>query len=174
MIKDIYVSHNDLFIIGKHHCLLCNIELKITGFHYYNRNFMFTKKPHQEFFCASCIQELSPEMMIGVPEIRFCKVSLKIPRGTYPLLMPTELMFSKTIPEAMETLVRDGKTIDRTRWAGRDISLDGTEQIGMKEIELSAGQEQKESLLKKENVKEYLLSFTPIIKGDDKKVISYE
>lgn len=114
-------------VYGKVSCDWCESPLGDMAAHYFNRDQRFGEK----VFCPNCIRDIDPAYrQLGQPEWRWSKVVQKLPLGAVPILSPTEFTYSKTIQEAM-TEKHDGvQIIDRTKWAGRDLQLDGSEQIG--------------------------------------------
>lgn len=116
-----------LFVFGKDDCDWCGNILSSISCHYFNRDQRFGEK----VFCANCVQLVDGAYKsFGQPEWRWATHVIELPRGAIPILSPTELTYSKTIQEAMLQRHDGVQVIDRTKWAGRDLQLDGTEVIG--------------------------------------------
>lgn len=160
-------SNKELFIVGVSKCSSCENRLGRTAVHYYNPTFHGQKNPREGVFCQECAQNLPSEMMVfGKPELRIGIVIDKKPLGAIPVVAPVILTTTRTIQDA-ET-ERPLRVIDRTRYAGRDMTLDGTEQIGKSEEALRLDDERKNELLTQEGVEDFLLSFTPTHELEDK------
>ncbi len=129
MITHLYARNRQIFIVDKYLCDICRIVLSGVAFHYYNSRGYVGEI--ELVLCGRCLRDLSPEYKIGEPELRAGVVVDVPPIGAFPILSPTEKKVSRTIPEAMMTVARDAKTIDRTKRAGRPgYVIDDTAKIG--------------------------------------------
>jgi len=172
MMKYLYVRDSSIFIVDKYSCDFCGNVLSNVAVHYMNprgiNGFM------ERVFCTRCAYRLPPEYgsSVGSPEIRIGMVVDVPPAGSFPILRPTEMKSSMTIQEAMRTVVRDAKTIDRTRYAGR-CDIDDTATIG-KNIEVVEHEAQERLTMIENEPLGFLVDMknaTPLIGREEKKQI---
>jgi hypothetical protein len=172
MMQYLYSRKDVLFIVGKYSCDLCKRNLANIAFHYFNCRYL-NKEELEIVICGSCAKAMPTEYsMFGNPEIRTAIVVSVVPLGAFPILSPAEFKSSMTIPEAMRTVVRDAKTIDHTRYAGR-CDMDDTATIG-KNIEVVEHEAQERLTMIENEPLGFLVDMknaTPLIRREDKKQI---